>query len=96
MRSWLRHWQATDAIPTDHVGVCGPWGSQPVRADEPRCEEAQRILLKHTEFAINLRRSRDDWLKEREQRSQQPAQQQQTPALISLSQQQHQQDHIII
>jgi hypothetical protein len=42
------------------------------------CEEAQRILLKHTKFAINLRRSRDDWLKEREQRSQQPAQQQQT------------------
>ena len=46
------------------------------------CEEAQRILLKHTKFAINLRRSRDDWLKEREQRSQQPAQQQQTPVLI--------------
>ena len=26
----------------------------------------QRILLKHTKFAINLRRSRDDRLKERE------------------------------
>ncbi len=35
----------------------------PKRVAVKRCKG---ILLKHTKFATNLRRSRDDWLQERE------------------------------